>query len=414
MAKTHIPLEDLFLGEEAAQVVEALAESIARAGSDECRLIIEGRAEPDETRRSRQEFTVELDPGSDPPPHAESVLAELQRNYEEALSPGFTGTVRLNFKGKGQGTTYRSIQRKAFIEGLEEEEEPDEDEYLMEDDELPPSRYGGTSPPPRGRLFRPHSSRSPRLDLSREDEDEGYFDEASPPGTISPGRVRGLSPGQGEYIFLPHFEAVINVGERRNDRVMKALMEQQHLQVEVTKGLLENQRELNEQLLGMIGTKSLRSNQQPAEKPQDGKMASWLGSMLVNGVMKQMGAAGDGAKAKGGGSGQRQATAPRGAVQSSPREDYDPYDNPTFTVPSAHSSEFAGEEKWNDEEEEFRAPMRRPEGSPSSSGSDGPMSGNEIMDAIRDLRETDPDAFKETIQERGEELLPAVMEAMSE
>jgi hypothetical protein len=412
MAKTHIPLEDLFLGEEAAQVVEALAESIARAGSDNCRLIIEGRAEPDETRRSRQEFTVELDPGSDPPPHAESVLAELQRNYEEALSPGFTGTVRLNFKGKGQGTTYRSIQRKAFIEGPDEDEIEEED--YMEDEELPPSRYGGPPAPPRGRLFRPHSSRSPRLDLSREDEDESYFDGHSPPGTISPGRVRGLSPGQGEYIFLPHFEAVINVGERRNDRITKALMAQQELMTEVTKGLLDNQRELNEQLLGMIGTKSVRA-QQAVDKPQDGKMASWLGSMLVNGVMKQMKQGGGGSGGPSG-SGQRSAPAPpRASVPAGPTDsaEYDPYENPTFTVPSAHSSEFAGEEDW--EEEEFQAPMHRPESSPASrGGSNGPMSGNEIMDAIRDLREREPEAFKETIQERGEELIGPVMEAMGE
>ena len=167
----------------------------------------------------------------------------------------------------------------------------------------------------------------------------------------------------------------------------------------------------------MIGTRSLRSAQQPTEKPQDGKMASWLGSMLVNGVMKQMGAAGEANKSRPGGpgSGQRQAPAPpRASVPASPREDYDPYDNPTFTVPSAHSSEFAGEDAWEDEEE-FRPPMHRPESAPSrSAGPSGPMSGDEIMDAIRDLREREPEAFKETIQERGEELIGPVMEAMSE
>ena len=38
----------------------------------------------------------------------------------------------MNFKGKGQNVTYRSLQRKTFIEGPEDE---DEEAFLMEDEE---------------------------------------------------------------------------------------------------------------------------------------------------------------------------------------------------------------------------------------------------------------------------------------
>ena len=406
MSRTHIPLEDIFQGEDASDVVDALDQSIERAFNDECRLVIEGRAEPDETRRSRQQFTLELDPGSDPPPHAESVLAELQRNFEESLGLGFTGTIRMNFKGKGQNVTYRSLQRKTFIEGPEDE---DEEAFLMEDEEededAPAPRYGRRAP--RAGFFRPPRSGNPRLDLTREDEDDLYVGDHAPPGTISPGRVRGLSSAQGEYIFLPHFEAVVNVGERRNDRVLKALMDQQGLQAEVTKTLLENQRELNEQLLGMLGTKAVRA-QREADKPADNKMASWLGSMLVKGVMDKVkqgsGPAGGGAPPSSGGGGSRAATPLP--------DDYDPYDSPTFTMPSAHSSEFQGED-WD--ADEFQAPAVRGTHSPApSSGGGGPVSGNEIMDAIQRLREEDPDAFREVIQERGDELIGPVMEVMSD
>ncbi|MAG27391.1 hypothetical protein CMI47_17810 [Candidatus Pacearchaeota archaeon] len=404
MSRTHIALEDLFQGEEASEVISALDESIGRAVTDECRLVIEGRAEPDETRRSSQQFTVELDPGSDPPPHAESVLAELQRNYEEALGLGFTGTVRMNFKGKGRNVTYRSLQRKVIIEGPEEEEE--EDVWDEEEEEGPP-RYGR-----RGRRdhFRPVRTANPRLDLSREDDDEFYVDDHAPPGTISPGRVRGLSTTQGEYIFLPHFEAIVNVGERRNDRVLKALMEQQTIQAQITTTLLENQRELNEQMLGMMGTKALRA-QREADKPADNKMASWLGGMLVKGVMDKVKQGSPGGSQ--GGGNQNRGGQSRQAVPEV-AEDYDPYDNPTFTVPSAHSSEFEDDEPaW--EPDEFQAPVVRSPRSPApSTGGNGPLSGNDIMDEIARLRENDPDAFAKTIQERGEELLPAVLEAMSD
>ena len=95
-------------------------------------------------------------------------------------------------------------------------------------------------------------------------------------------------------------------------------------------------------------------------------------------------------------------------------EDYDPYDNPTFTVPSAHSSEFEDDEpSW--EPEEFHAPTVQSGRSPATAnGVSGPLSGNDIMDEIARLREDDPDAFAKTIKERGDELLPAVLEAMSD
>ena len=44
MSRTHIALEDLFQGEEASEVIAALDESIGRAVTDECRMVIEGRA----------------------------------------------------------------------------------------------------------------------------------------------------------------------------------------------------------------------------------------------------------------------------------------------------------------------------------------------------------------------------------
>ena len=364
-------LDDVFEGEHVGPLIEAVESAIEKARDAGAGLQIEGRLEP-RGGRSRQTKLFDVDPESPAPPIPEAIVQELYRHYLEITEEGFRGTLRMNFRQQGNSqVVFESFQRSVMIPSEEEEEE----------------FYGG------GGMDAPH------LDLTLEDPDEQYLDDA-PRGVLSAGRVGGLTPKHADYMFLPLYQETIATAERRTDALLRTFVETQTAMVEMHRSATESNTTIIERLLERLPRGSLQVGEEPEEsRGRDKGISDWLGGMLISQVKKSL---------VGGKKGSKQAGAPPTHQLTRPSVASPEYDGwgeaPTFGVPAVHSSEWG--EEGGPEVEDFSPPV------PSGPGGGG--AGEDLISQIRRMSSQNPDQFRALVQENSDELLPVFMDALDD
>lgn len=370
MPRVPNTLEDVFEGEHVGPLIEAVEAAIEQARDAGEYLQIECRLEP-RGGRSRQTQLLDIDPEAPSPPIPEAIVQELYRHYLGIAEDGFRGTLRMNFRQRGNSqVVYESFQRSVVIPS-----EEDEDEF-----------YGGG-----GGLDAPH------LDLTLEDPDEQYLNGA-PRGVLSPGRVGGLSPKHADYMFLPLYQETIATAERRTDALLRTFVESQTAMVEMHRSATESNTTIIERLLERLPRGQLQVGEEPEEhRTRDKGISDWLGSMLIGQVKKSLVGGKKAAKQVG------QAPSSQLSRPSAASPEYDGWgEAPTFGVPAVHQSEWGGED--GPEVADFSpAPI-----TPSGGGD------VDLISEIRRMSSEDPESFKQLVQENSDELLPVFMDALDD
>ena len=249
MPRVPNTLEDVFEGEHVGPLIEAVEAAIEQAREAGEYLQVECRLEP-RGGRSRQTQCLDIDPEAPSPPIPEAIVQELYRHYLGIAEDGFRGTLRLNFRQRGNSqVVYESFQRSVVIPSQEDEEE----------------FYGGG-----GGLDAPH------LDLTLEDPDEQYLSGA-PRGVLSAGRVGGLSPKHADYMFLPLYQETIATAERRTDALLRTFVESQTALVEMHRSATESNTTIIERLLERLPRGSLQIGEEPesTERAIRGSLTGW-------------------------------------------------------------------------------------------------------------------------------------------
>ena len=366
MPRVPNTLDDIFEGDHLGPLIQTVESAIDKAREDGKALQIECRLEP-RGGRSRQTKLLDIDPDAPAPPIPEAIVQELYRHYLNIAEEGMRGTLRMNFRQRGNSQcVYESFQRAVIVPSDDDEEE----EY-----------YGGTG------LEAPH------LDLTLEDPDEAYLTD-SPRGVLSSGRVAGLTAKHADYLFLPLYQEQIATAERRTDALLRTFVESQTAIVEMHRSATESNTTIIERLLERLPRGSLQIGEEPDEvRGKEKGISDWLGSMLISQVKKSLVGPKKAAKQVANSAG----ALPRPSSQS---PDYDGWgESPTFGVPAVHSSE------WGEE------------GSPVEDDFPVQPSGGHQVDLIHEIRRMsseDPNAFKRLVQQNSDELLPVFMDALDE
>ena len=371
MPRTPNTLDDVFEGEHLGPLIETVSAAIEKARDAGEYLQIECRLEP-RGGRSRQTQLLDVDPDAPSPPIPEALVQELYRHYLNLAEEGFRGTLRMNFRQKGNSqVVYESFQRSIVIPS-----EEDEEEY-----------YGGPG------LDAPH------LDLTLEDPDEAYLTDA-PRGVLSSGRVGGLTAKHADYMFLPLYQETIATAERRTDALLRTFVDSQTAMVEMHRSATESNTTIIERLLERLPRGSLQIGEEPEEsRSRDKGISDWLGSMLISQVKKSL---------VGGKKASKQVTGgrPPAGIQRPqiPAPEYDGWgEAPTFGVPAVHPSEWG--------EDSAPAADFDPPPSPAPAGGSANV---DLIHEIRKMSQQDPNGFRQLVQENSDELLPVFMDALDD
>jgi len=370
MPRVPNTLDDIFEGEHLGPLIQTVESAIDKARDAGHYLQIECRLEP-RGGRSRQTQLLEIDPDAPSPPIPEAIVQELYRHYMNVAQEGMRGTLRMNFRQRGNSqVVYESFQRAVVIPS------DDEDEIF----------YGGPG------------LEAPEMDLTLEDPDEAYLTDA-PRGVLSSGRVGGLTAKHADYLFLPLYQEQIATAERRTDALLRTFVESQTALVEMHRSATESNTTIIERILERLPRGSLQVGEEPEEgRTRDKGISDWLGSMLISQVKKSI---------TGGKKAAKQVVAPSAGALPRPNvqsPDYEGWgESPTFGVPAVHPSE------WGDDNAPAMGDFSPP--APMGGGGGG---GVDLIDEIRKMSQHDPQGFKQLVQENSDELLPVFMGAFGE